>query len=138
MTEASEAMNFELAAVYRDRLRALTYVQGSQAIHAERLGDADLFALACKGGTMCIQAFFIRGGQNWGHRSFFPAHTNDVPEDEVLQSFLVQFYEEVPPPRLILTDRRAARGRSALPRPFRRGPSARSRSRRRSAATRRG
>jgi excinuclease ABC subunit C len=105
MTEASDAMNFELAAVYRDRLRALTYVQGSQAIHAEKLGDADLFALACKGGTMCIQAFFIRGGQNWGHRSFFPAHTNDVPEAEVLQSFLVQFYEEVPAPRLILTDR---------------------------------
>ncbi len=105
MSDASDAMNFELAAVYRDRLRALTYVQGSQAIHAEKLGDADLFALACKGGTMCIQAFFIRGGQNWGHRSFFPAHTNDVPEAEVLQSFLVQFYEEVPPPRLILTDR---------------------------------
>jgi excinuclease ABC subunit C len=105
MTEASDAMNFELAALYRDRLRALTYVQGSQAIHAEKLGDADLFALACKGGTMCIQAFFIRGGQNWGHRSFFPAHTNDVPEAEVLQSFLVQFYEEVPAPRLILTDR---------------------------------
>ena len=105
MSAASDAMNFELAAVYRDRLRALTYVQGSQAIHAEKLGDADLFALACKGGTMCIQAFFIRGGQNWGHRSFFPAHTNDVPEAEVLQSFLVQFYEEVPPPRLILTDR---------------------------------
>ncbi|HTU12355.1 MAG TPA: excinuclease ABC subunit UvrC [Allosphingosinicella sp.] len=105
MTGASEAMNFELAAVYRDRLRALTYVQGSQMIHAERLGDADIFALACKGGTMCIQAFFIRGGQNWGHRSFFPAHTNDVPEAEVLQSFLVQFYEEVPPPPSILTDR---------------------------------
>ncbi|HYJ52201.1 MAG TPA: excinuclease ABC subunit UvrC [Allosphingosinicella sp.] len=105
MAEASEGMNFELAAVYRDRLRALTYVQGSQAIHAEKLGDADLFALACKGGTMCIQAFFIRGGQNWGHRSFFPAHTADVPEEEVLQSFLVQFYEEVPPPKLILTDR---------------------------------
>jgi len=105
MSGASEAMNFELAAVYRDRLRALTYVQGSQMIHAERLGDADIFALACKGGTMCIQAFFIRGGQNWGHRSFFPAHTSDVPEAEVLQSFLVQFYEEVPPPPSILTDR---------------------------------
>ncbi|HYN47154.1 MAG TPA: excinuclease ABC subunit UvrC, partial [Allosphingosinicella sp.] len=105
MTDSSDAMNFELAAVYRDRLRALTYVQGSQAIHAEKLGDADLFALACKGGTTCIQAFFIRGGQNWGHRSFFPAHTADVPEDEVLASFLVQFYEEVPPPRLVLTDR---------------------------------
>jgi excinuclease ABC subunit C len=105
MSDASEATDFELAAVYRDRLRALTFIQGSQAIHAERLGDADLFALACKGGTMCIQAFFIRGGQNWGHRSFFPAHTHDVPEAEVLQSFLAQFYEEVPPPRLILTDR---------------------------------
>ena len=105
MSEASAAMDFELAAVYRDRLRALTFIQGSQAIHAERLGDADLFALACKGGTMCIQAFFIRGGQNWGHRSFFPAHTNDVPEAEVLQSFLAQFYAEVPPPRLVLTDR---------------------------------
>jgi excinuclease ABC subunit C len=54
---------------------------------------------------MCIQAFFIRGGQNWGHRSFFPAHTNDVPEAEVLQSFLAQFYAEMPPPRLVLTDR---------------------------------
>jgi excinuclease ABC subunit C len=105
MGDASEAMNFELAAVYRDRLRALTYVQGSQAIHAEKLGDADIFALACKGGTMCIQAFFIRGGQNWGHRSFFPTHIEDVPEADVLQSFLVQFYEEVPPPPLILTDR---------------------------------
>jgi excinuclease ABC subunit C len=105
MSDASEATDFELAAVYRDRLRALTFIQGSQAIHAEKLGDADLFALACKGGTMCIQAFFIRGGQNWGHRSFFPAHTADVPEAEVLQSFLAQFYTEMPPPRLVLTDR---------------------------------
>jgi excinuclease ABC subunit C len=105
MAVAADAMDFELAAVYRDRLRALTFIQGSQAIHAEKLGDADLFALACKGGTMCIQAFFIRGGQNWGHRSFFPAHTQDVPEDEVLASFLVQFYEEVPPPRMVLVDR---------------------------------
>jgi excinuclease ABC subunit C len=105
MQEASDAFDFELAAVYRDRLRALTYIQGSQAVNAERVGDADIFALACKGGAMCIQAFFIRGGQNWGARSFFPAHTNDVPEDEVLSSFLFQFYEEVPPPRLVLLDR---------------------------------
>ena len=56
-------------------------------------------------GMIGIQAFFIRGGQNWGHRSFFPAHTADVPEDEVLASFLMQFYEEVPPPRLVLLDR---------------------------------
>jgi excinuclease ABC subunit C len=105
MTAAAEAMDYEMAAVYRDRLRALTFIQGSQAVHAEGIGDADIFALACRSGTMGVQAFFIRGGQNWGHRSFFPAHTNDVPEDEVLTSFLMQFYEEVPPPRLVLLDR---------------------------------
>jgi excinuclease ABC subunit C len=105
MEEASVNLDFELAAVYRDRLRALTFIQGSQAIHAEGLGDADIFALACKGGTMCIQAFFIRGGNNWGHRSFFPVHTADVPEDEVLTAFLTQFYQDVPPPKLILLDR---------------------------------
>src|SRR5512139_1027156 len=105
MAEAAEKRDFELAAVYRDRLRALTYVQGSQTVHAEGLGDGDIFALADKAGQMCIQAFFIRGGQKWGHRSFFPAHTADVPEDEVLSTFLVQFYEEVPPPRRVLLDR---------------------------------
>jgi len=105
MSAAAEAMDFELAAVLRDRLRALTFIQGAQAINAEGVADADVFALACKSGTMCIQAFFIRGGQNWGHRSFFPAHTADVPEDEVMMSFLTQFYEEVPPPKLVLLDR---------------------------------
>jgi excinuclease ABC subunit C len=105
MEAAAADMDFELAALLRDRLRALTFVQGTQTIAAEGLSDADIFALACKGGTMCIQAFFIRGGNNWGHRSFFPAHTADVPEEEVLESFLMQFYEEVPPPPLVLTDR---------------------------------
>ena len=105
MAEAAERQDYELAAVYRDRLRALTYIQGSQTVHAEGLGDADVFALACKAGSMSIQAFFIRGGQNWGHRAFFPAHTNDVPEAEVLSSFLVQFYEDMPPPKRILLDR---------------------------------
>jgi excinuclease ABC subunit C len=108
MAEAAERRDFELAAVYRDRLRALTYIQGSQTVHAEGLGDADVFALACKGGTVSVQAFFIRGGQNWGHRAFFPAHVNDVPEAEVLSSFLVQFYEDMPPPRRILVDRAPA------------------------------
>ena len=105
MAQAAEKQDYELAAVYRDRLRALTYIQGSQTVHAEGLGDADVFALACKAGTVSIQAFFIRGGQNWGHRAFFPAHTNDVPEAEVLSSFLVQFYEDMPPPKRILVDR---------------------------------
>ncbi|MBA3898376.1 MAG: excinuclease ABC subunit C, partial [Sphingomonadaceae bacterium] len=105
MEAAAANMDFELAAVLRDRLKALTFIQGSQAINAEGVGDADIFALACKSGVTCVQAFFIRGGQNWGHRAFFPAHTADVPGDEVLASFLMQFYEDVPPPRTILTDR---------------------------------
>jgi excinuclease ABC subunit C len=110
MTAAAEAMDFELAAVLRDRLKALTFIQGTQAINAEGVGDADVFALACRDGVMGIQAFFIRGGQNWGHRSFFPAHTNEVPEDEVLTSFLTQFYEEVPPARNVLLDRELIEG----------------------------
>ncbi|MDP1025667.1 excinuclease ABC subunit UvrC [Sphingomonas sp. KR1UV-12] len=105
MQAAAEAMDFELAALLRDRLKALTFVQGTQAINAEGVGDADVFALACKEGLIGIQAFFIRGGQNWGHRSFFPTHTAEVPEDEVLTSFLTQFYEEVPPARTVLLDR---------------------------------
>jgi len=105
MEAAATNMDFELAAVLRDRLRALTYVQGTQAVNAEGVGDADVLALAAREGVVGIQAFFIRGGQNWGHRSFFPAHTGDVPEDEVFTSFLMQFYEEVPPARQVLLDR---------------------------------
>lgn len=108
MTAAAEQMDFEQAAVLRDRLKALTFIQGSQAINAEGLGDADIFALAAKQGSIGIQAFFIRGGQNWGHRAFFPAHTAEVPEDEVLTQFLMQFYEEVPPPKMVLLDRELA------------------------------
>src|SRR5690349_9431482 len=108
MAKAAEGQDYELAAVYRDRLRALTYIQGSQTVYAEGLGDGDVFALACKGGQTCIQAFFIRGGQNWGHRAFFPAHVSEVPEAEVFSSFLVQFYEDMPPPRRILVDRALA------------------------------
>jgi excinuclease ABC subunit C len=105
MEGAAAALDFESAAIIRDRLRALTFIQGSQAIHAEGVGDADIFALAHKNGAMSIQAFFIRGGQNWGHRAFFPTHTQDVAEADVFTSFLAQFYEDVPPARLILLDR---------------------------------
>jgi len=105
MAEAAEALDFERAAMLRDRLRAATFIQGSQAVNAEGVGNADVFAVACKGGHFAIQAFFIRGGQNWGHRAFFPSHTEGLDEAEVLTAFLAQFYEEVPPPRLILVDR---------------------------------
>ncbi|MBF9150662.1 excinuclease ABC subunit UvrC [Novosphingobium jiangmenense] len=105
MQEAAENLDFERAAMLRDRLRAATFIQGSQAINAEGVGNADVFAMAVKGGQVAVQAFFIRGGQNWGHRAFFPSHTEGLAETEVMTSFLAQFYEEVPPARLILVDR---------------------------------
>lgn len=105
MHQAAESLDFERAAMLRDRLRAATFIQGSQAINAEGVGNADIFAMATKSGQVTVQAFFIRGGQNWGHRAFFPSHTEGLTEEDVLMSFLAQFYEEVPPPRLILVDR---------------------------------
>ena len=105
MEGAAEGLDFERAAMLRDRLKALTFIQGSQAINAQGVGDADIFALAHRNGVMGIQAFFIRGGQNWGHRSFFPAHVAEMTEDEVFTSFLAQFYEDVPPAKCILLDR---------------------------------
>ncbi len=105
MEEAAAALDFERAAKLRDRLRAATFIQGSQAVNAEGVGNADVFAIAEKGGQFGIQAFFIRGGQNWGHRAFFPGHTDGLSAEEVLTAFLAQFYEEVPPPRCILVDR---------------------------------
>jgi excinuclease ABC subunit C len=105
MAKAAEELDFETAAILRDRLRAATFIQGSQAINASGVGDADVFALAAKGGQIGVQAFFIRGGQNWGHRAFFPTHTKDVDDAQVLSNVMLQFYEEVPPPPAILVDR---------------------------------
>ena len=105
MAKAAEELDFETAAILRDRLRAATFIQGSQAINARSVGDADVFALASKGGHVGVQAFFIRGGQNWGHRAFFPSHTKEVDEAQVLANVMLQFYEEVPPPPNVLVDR---------------------------------
>ncbi len=105
MEAAAEGLDFERAAMLRDRLRAATAIQGSQAINAAGIAEADVFAMAVKGGHVAVQAFFIRGGQNWGHRAFFPAHTEGVEEDAILAGVIAQFYEEVPPPRLVLVDR---------------------------------
>ncbi len=105
MQKASDDLDFETAAMLRDRLRAATFIQGSQAVNAEGVGDADVFALARKGGHIVIQGFFVRGGQNWGHRAFFPRQTQDVDDADVLARVLAQFYEEVPPPRHVLVDR---------------------------------
>ena len=105
MAKAAKELDFETAAILRDRLRAATFIQGSQAINASGMGDADVFALAARGGQIGVQAFFIRGGQNWGHRAFFPRNTQDQEESQILADVLLQFYEEVPPPRTVLVDR---------------------------------
>jgi excinuclease ABC subunit C len=106
MAEAAAAQDYELAAVLRDRLKALTAIQGSQAINAETDAiDADVIAVASREGVTCVQVFFIRGGQNWGHRALFPAHAGGVPEEEVLAAFLSQFYAELEAARLLLLDR---------------------------------
>ncbi|MEM8825938.1 MAG: excinuclease ABC subunit UvrC [Pseudomonadota bacterium] len=109
MSVAAEAQDYELAAVYRDRLRALTFIQG-QAGTAEGARDADVIALAAKANQVCIQAFFVRGGQNWGHRAFFPKNVSGEDLDEVLSSFLMQFYEDMPVPPEILIDRNLEEG----------------------------
>jgi excinuclease ABC subunit C len=105
MARAAEELDFETATILRDRLRAATFIQGSQAINARALGNADVFAFAEKGGQIGVQAFFVRGGQNWGHRAFFPKNTAELAPGEVLADVLLQFYEEVPPPNNILVDR---------------------------------
>ena len=105
MATAAENLDFETATILRDRLRAATFIQGSQAINAAGVGDADVFALAHKNGQIAVQAFFVRGGQNWGHRAFFPRNIAGEEEAEVLSAVLLQFYEEVPPPRNLLVDR---------------------------------
>ncbi|WP_221792638.1 excinuclease ABC subunit UvrC [Aquisediminimonas sediminicola] len=105
MERASTDMEYEMAALYRDRLRALNHVQAGQSIGFQGMEDADIFALASKSGKVTIQAFFIRDGLHRGHKSYFPAHVSDVAEDEILAGFLMQFYQQAEPPRLILLDR---------------------------------
>ncbi|MGV8998546.1 MAG: excinuclease ABC subunit UvrC [Parvibaculaceae bacterium] len=102
MTNAAEAQDFERAAIYRDRIRALTQVQQHQGINPQTLTEADLFAAYQEGGQTCIQVFFFRAGQNWGNRAYFPRHDRDVETAEVLDAFLAQFYEDRHPPRLVL------------------------------------
>ena len=102
MQQLSEALDFEAAAVLRDRIRALTHVQGHQDVTVEGLQDADVIAAHQAGGHTCIQVFFFRSGQNWGNRAYFPSHDKQLSLEEVLAAFLGQFYETKPPPRLIL------------------------------------
>ncbi|MFT0891497.1 excinuclease ABC subunit UvrC [Pseudochelatococcus sp. G4_1912] len=102
MQAASESLEYERAARYRDRLAALSTVQGTQSINPQTVDEADVFAIATEAGMFCVQVFFFRNGQNWGNRSYFPRADRNMPLEEVLSAFLAQFYEDKPSPRLVL------------------------------------
>src|SRR5215469_17007170 len=108
MAKASDAMDFEAAAKLRDRLRAMSHIQSSQGVNPTTFEEADLFAAHSEGGHTCIQVFFFRAGQNWGNRPYFPRHDRDLPLAEVLESFVGQFYDERPAPKLILASEELA------------------------------
>ncbi|MEM7056276.1 MAG: excinuclease ABC subunit UvrC [Pseudomonadota bacterium] len=102
MTTASEAMEFERAAVLRDRIRALTAIQGHQGINPRVTAEADVMALHREGGQACVQVFFFRSNQNWGNRAYFPRVTQDMEDDEILEAFLGQFYSKREAARMVL------------------------------------
>lgn len=102
MGEASDALDFERAAVYRDRLAALAAIQSSQGVNPRDVEEADVFAIDAQGGQYCVEAFFYRAFQNWGARAFFPKADRSLDPREVLGSFLAQFYDAEEPPRLVL------------------------------------
>ena len=102
MDEASARLDFEQAAVYRDRISALTQILANQDINPQNVPEADVFAIFQQGGQNCIQVFFFRAGQNWGNRAYFPRADKSVDEAGVLGSFITQFYDDRPVPKLVL------------------------------------
>ena len=102
MDKASAALDFEGAAMYRDRLSALSAIQSHQGINPRNVEEADVFAVHQVGGYTCVEVFFFRTGQNWGNRAYFPKADRAIAPDEILGAFLAQFYDDKPPPRLIL------------------------------------
>jgi excinuclease ABC subunit C len=106
MEGAANALDFEAAALVRDRIRALSLVQGHQDIHVAGVVDADVIAAHQEGGQTCVQVFFFRGGQNWGNRAYFPSHDRQLSVEEVLTSFVGQFYDNRAKPPLVLLSHR--------------------------------
>jgi excinuclease ABC subunit C len=102
MEKASQALDFERAAIYRDRLAALSAIQSYQGVNPRGVEEADVFALHQQGGFACVEVFFFRTGQNWGNRAYFPKADRSISTGEILGAFLAQFYDDKPPPRLIL------------------------------------
>ncbi|AWB24007.1 excinuclease ABC subunit UvrC [Methylobacterium currus] len=103
MQAASDAWEFEKAARYRDRIAALAAIQGVQGVNTQGIEEADVFALDEQAGQFCIEVFFFRNWQNWGNRAYFPKADRSMTPAEVLASFLAQFYDDKPAPRLVLT-----------------------------------
>ncbi|MCS3728639.1 excinuclease ABC subunit UvrC [Bradyrhizobium betae] len=102
MEKASGELEFESAALYRDRLAALSAIQSQQGINPRTVEEADVFAIHQEGGFSCVEVFFFRTGQNWGNRAYFPRAEKTYTPEEVLGSFLAQFYDDKPPPKHIL------------------------------------
>ncbi len=102
MDAASSAMEYELAASLRDRIRAMTFLQSHQDINVSSIGEADVIALSRAGGASCVQVFFFRGGQNFGNRAYFPSHAADDSDGDIIEAFIGQFYDSYTPPKEIL------------------------------------
>lgn len=102
MDQASHALDFERAAIYRDRLAALSAITTTQGINPRTIEEADVFAVHQEGGYTCVEVFFFRTGQNWGNRAYFPKADRTLGPGEVLSAFLAQFYDDKPPPRLVI------------------------------------
>jgi excinuclease ABC subunit C len=102
MEEASTALDYERAAVLRDRLSALSAIQSHQGVNPRGVEEADVFAVHQQGGFTCVEVFFFRTGQNWGNRAYFPKADRSLAPGEVLSAFLAQFYDDKPCPRAIL------------------------------------
>ncbi len=102
MEAASDALDFETAARLRDRIQAMSFVTQSQGINPQTVDEADIFGLAQESGQTCIQVFFIRSGQNWGTRAYFPRTDKSMEIAEILASFVSQFYDDKPIPRQVL------------------------------------
>ncbi|HSM94821.1 MAG TPA: excinuclease ABC subunit UvrC [Rhizomicrobium sp.] len=101
MNTASDQLDFEAAARFRDRIKAMSHIQSQQGINPTTFAEADVIAAFSQGGETCIQVFFFRAGQNWGNRPYFPRHPRELSTAEVLESFVAQFYDERPAPRAI-------------------------------------
>ncbi len=106
MEKSSEKMNYEKAAILRDRIKALTQIQSSQNVSSTNLDNADLISIAQEAGKSCVQVFFYRSKQNWGNQSYFPSHDKSHTAEEVLASFIVQFYENKNVPSEILLNKK--------------------------------